>query len=72
MISGNFVAGTVKVYSVLVMLSFPTIEECTKIQNEMYGDNTKCFITYKEVYDTPKTPPNRPHNLYLNVSGGRQ
>ena len=35
--TGSFITGTVKVYSTLIMLSFPTIEKCTQIHNKVHG-----------------------------------
>ncbi len=61
--TGSFLIGTVKVYSTLVLLSFPTIEECTEAHNEIYDDGTKCFVTYKRIYEKVSIPMARPDNL---------
>ncbi len=61
--TGSFLIGTVKVYSTLVLLSFPTIEECTEAHNEIYDDGTKCFVTYKRIYEKVSVPMARPDNL---------
>jgi len=61
--TGSFLIGTVKVYSTLVLLSFPTIEECTKVHNEIHNDETKCFETYQQVYEKVSMPLSRPDNL---------
>jgi hypothetical protein len=61
--TGSFITGSVKVYSTLIMLSFPTAEECTEFHNKRYGEDTKCFASYQDTYDTPPIPPNRPYNL---------
>jgi len=64
-VTGSFVTGSVKVYSTLIMLSFPTAEECTEFHNKRYGEDTKCFASYKDTYDIPPIPPNRPEGLGL-------
>ena len=61
--TGSFLIGTVKVYSTLVLLSFPTIEECTEAHNEIYDDGTKCFVTYKRIYEKVSVPMASPDNL---------
>lgn len=60
---GSFLIGTVKVYSTLVLLNFPTIEECTETHNKIYDDGTKCFVTYKQIYEKIPAPMARPDNL---------
>ena len=61
--TGSFITGTVKVYSTLIMLSFPTIEKCTEVHNKVHGNNTKCFVTYKDTYTIPPIPPNKPKEI---------
>ena len=58
--TGSFFTGTVKVYSTLIMLSFPTIKECTEVHNKVHGEDTKCFVTYKDTYTIPPIPLDRP------------
>tara|TARA_Y100001937_G_C6989474_1_gene271418 strand:- start:239 stop:451 length:213 start_codon:yes stop_codon:yes gene_type:complete len=61
--TGSLLVGTVKVYSTFIMLNFPTLEECTKVHQEIYNDNTKCFISYKDVYEKISMPLPRPEIL---------
>ena len=62
-VTGSFVTGTIKVYSTLIMLSFPTVEECTEFHNKRYGEDTKCFPTYKDTYTIPPIPPDKPREI---------
>tara|TARA_X000001382_G_scaffold75619_1_gene52913 strand:+ start:124 stop:357 length:234 start_codon:yes stop_codon:yes gene_type:complete len=61
--TGSFFTGTVKVYSTLIMLSFPTIKECTEVHNEVHGEDTKCFVTYQDTYTIPPIPLDRPKEI---------
>lgn len=69
MITGSFVPETIKVFSFLVVVSFPTIEECNQVQNSLYGDkfwfkgDEQCFVTYEELPVTLEMPMSRPKNL---------
>ena len=69
MITGSFVPETIKVFSFLVVVSFPTIEECNQVQDSLYGDkpwfngDEQCFTTYKELPLTLEMPLDRPDNL---------
>ena len=69
MVSGGFLTSTTKLYSFLVVLSFPSIEQCNEAQLNMYADkewytdDMTCFITYKPVYQSIAPPLPRPFNL---------
>ena len=55
-VTGSFITGSVKVYSTLIMLSFPTAEECTEFHNKRYGEDTKCFASYKDAKHLVSSP----------------
>ena len=57
---------SIKMYSLLVMVSFPSEDECNKVNKELYGEDTKCFITYED--PRLEAPPNRPKILEGEVN----
>lgn len=69
MISGGFVIGTATFYSFLVVLNYPSLEECNQAQLKIHGDSQwytedmTCFKTYKPIYQSIAPPLPRPKNL---------
>ena len=52
---------SIKMYSLFIMISFPNEAECNRVNEELYGGGTKCFVSYED----PKLaiPPSRPKIL---------
>tara|TARA_R100001594_G_scaffold82865_1_gene117484 strand:- start:278 stop:475 length:198 start_codon:yes stop_codon:yes gene_type:complete len=60
------VSGSIKMYSFLVVLNFPTVEACNEAHQIIHGDmEGSCFITYKDVLDKAPIPPSRPQILEI-------